>query len=479
MSTETKNKEMQENELTSSTNFHQDEQYNIFDFFKEHTTLLVTCVSAATATMSVILHYAVGRMNYAYLEYWGITTLHANTNNQNELYTAICSLLFCLSLMIIHGLLSGTSDAFRYYNKLLLKTNLLIKDSKRLNKETQRKIHILAGKIDSLSPKENEKPALEEIKKKIDEYEAHTSKMQESTQSLIEVKRSFRRKIFWEIIAAIAFSWLLGSLSLILLGSAATIKRGLPPVQIILSIIALDLLIYFLPAYFTTWYSHHKSKKEETHETLLDLIDSGFPDFPIDKFVINGIKPMLSDKSLKAGLVKLVITIITLLFMMSAIGTTSAKEKRTFPLYNDDTTLYAIVYFSGSTVILEEAFCQDDQITIDTSKQRILTTEDLSYNMVSFESVTVNRVNTSQDLEQGSSSIKDFVDNLVSLFKIIRVKFAEVLSRIKELCSESDFTPSKDIEISESLASELQHNGINTFRGNEHIRHRDCSFQQT
>ena len=72
-----------------------------------------------------------------------------------------------------------------------------------------------------------------------------------------------------------------------------------------------------------------------------------------------------------------------------------------------------------------------------------------------------------------------FVCKIGLAFKIIRVKFAEVLSRIKKLCSKSDFTPSKDIEISESLASELQHNGINTFRGNEHIRHQDCSFQQT
>lgn len=135
--------------------------------------------------------------------------------------------------------------------------------------------------------------------------------------------------------------------------------------------------------------------------------------------------------------------------------------------------------FSGTTVFLEEASCQDDQITIDTSKQRSLTTDDLSYNNVSFENVTVNRVNTSQDLEQGSSSIKDFVDNLVSLFETIRVEVAEVLSRIKALCSKSDFAPSADIAISEPLASELQHKRINTFRENAHTRPLDRSFPQT
>ena len=479
MSTETKNKELQEVEHTSPTTSHQEEQYKIFEFFKEHTTLLITCVSAITAIISVILHYAVGRMNYAYLKYWDIATLHANTNNQNELYTAVCSLLCCLSLMIIHGLLSGTSDAFRHYNKLLLKTNLLIKDSKSLNRKIRKKLRTLSKKIDSLSPEKNKKPEVEEIKKKIDEYEADIHEIQKSTQFLIGAKRQFRGKIFWEFVVAITFSLLLGSLSFILLGSVATIKDGLPPVRIILSVIAFDLLIYFLPAYLATWYSHQKSKKEENNETLMALLASEFPEFPIDKFVINGIKPMLSDKSLKAGLTKFIIIIISLLFTMSAMGTITAKEKSTFPLYTDGTTLYAIVYFKGTTVFLEKASCQGDQITIDTSKQRILTTDDLSYNNVSFENVTVNRVNASRDLEQGSSSIKDFVDNLVSLFETIRVKFAEVLSRVKALCSKSDFVPSKDIEIPEPLASELQYKRSITFRGNEYIRPRDCSFQQT
>lgn len=67
MDTIEKSEEKQEEEKYPSNASLEEEQYKVFDYCKEHPGLLVTCVSALVAIISFLLHYAVGRMNYAYL----------------------------------------------------------------------------------------------------------------------------------------------------------------------------------------------------------------------------------------------------------------------------------------------------------------------------------------------------------------------------------------------------------------------------
>lgn len=428
MSTETELTEVQEKHSVSSENVPQEEQYKLFDFFKEHNGFLVTCISALIATMSVIFHFAVGRMNYAYLEYWDIASIHANNGNQNELYTVVCSFLFLLSLMLIHGLLSGTSDAFRYYNKILSRMNWTIRRAQKTRKKLQKKMRKLTKRLDRLSLKERDDPIAKEIMKEIEEHEADDKEGQSALKGAIKARWIIRLKVFFEIVVAVVVSYLLGSLFLVLIESTGTIAESLRLTRTVAFIVIFDLLIYFLPAYFKTRCSRKQYEKENTVESIAELIDSGIPDFPMEKVATKGIKTMLSDGKLKAGLVRLITVTIILLFAISAVGTTSAEQKRNFPIYDDGANRYAIVYFSGSTVFMEEASYQDGTITIETAKQRIITTDDLSYNMVSFDNVIINRTQNTQVLEDDTSAMKDIISGIGEFFEKISTKLKEVLT---------------------------------------------------
>ena len=92
MSTETQSVEAKEENATSPNNTPAENQYKIFDYFKDNTGMLIACVSALVAIGSWLLRFAVGRMNYAYLAYWDISSLHANIYNQSELYLIACTL---------------------------------------------------------------------------------------------------------------------------------------------------------------------------------------------------------------------------------------------------------------------------------------------------------------------------------------------------------------------------------------------------
>ena len=123
------------------------------------------------------------------------------------------------------------------------------------------------------------------------------------------------------------------------------------------------------------------------------------PTFPIDSIVEKGFISVLSDKKIKQAIVQIVLVTILMLFLMPVSGTSSAKIKDDFPIYTDEYGTYAIIYFGDSTVFMEKATVQDGTILIDTSKQRIVTTDDLIYHRVSFNNVVINRIEDIGELD--------------------------------------------------------------------------------
>lgn len=416
MSIETEIAEVKEEKNASHESTPKDNEYKIFDYFKEHTGLLVTCVSALVAIMSFILHYAVGRMNYAYLAYWDIGLLHANTSNQNELYTVVCSLLYLLSLMLIHSLLSGTSDTFRYYNKLLSTMRLSIKESRKETSKLRSKVQALSNQLESLTPEEKQSESAIEAEKGLERAKAIGDEFVGSTKELKSARNTLRKWVVIQFAVAVAFSYVIGLLFLSLVNTTATIVGNLRSSQAILFIILLDLVIYFLPAYFKSRCAGKKHENRDTTKRILELINSEAPSFPFDSFIKNGMKSVLSDKNLKLVAWQIIVVTVVLLFMMSASGTSSAKLKRDFPIFEDAHGSYAVVYINESTRFMEEASIKDRRIVIDTTKQRVIDSDDISYAIVTVDEVTVIR-NDDQTSEENSFSVKIIWEKIESFLK--------------------------------------------------------------
>lgn len=422
MNTDTTIEEVQERTNASPQDAPEKNQYKIFDYFKDHTGLLVTCVSALVAIMSFIFHFAVGRMNYAYLEYWDIASLHANTDNQNELYMVVCSMLYTLSIALIHGLLSRTSDTFRFYNKLLSTMHQAIKESKKLVRRLQRKIRVMSRDFKRLPYAAKRDPAAKEIQKKIKEYKEISEKGTNSIQALKEPRGKLRRRVAFRIAGTIILSYLIGTLFLALANTTGTLVESIRASWIVAASIGSASLIYFVPAYLATRCSRKQYQSENVIEKIEELISSEIPDFPFEKIVRNGIKSMLSDKMLKAAGWLIIAVTVVMLFTMSVTGTVSAKQQRRFPIYTDGSTSYAIVYISDSAMFMEEATEKDGTLIIDTTKQRIVTSEDISYDMIVFDDVSVIKNDDTLEFDRSEFSVKDVVDAVESFFETLKTK---------------------------------------------------------
>ena len=432
MSTETEIAEVKEEQKASPESTQKDNEYKIFDYFKEHTGLLVTCVSALVAIMSFILHFAVGRMNYAYLAYWDIGSLHANTRNQSELDMVVCALMYILSLFIIHSFLSKTSDTYRYYNKLFAIIKRSIKLTEENNKASSEKLREHEVSYNLLSPKEKETSEAEEMKKLIEESRGF---LKESTKGISDLKKARKKATIWvavQILTSFFLSYCIGSMFLLFLNETVSVQEGFQKTRAIVLILVVDFITYFIPAYFATKNAGKNLSSEEVLIRTAELIEKDIPKFPIQDFKNKGIMSILTDQKIKlAGVQSVVITVI-LLFILTVAGTIGANQQRSFPIYTEGSTTYAVVYTSGSTRFMEEATINDRSILIDTTKQRIITSDDISYVVEVFDEVSVVRIENTQKMEQHKISVKSIMETIGSFLEATLDKIGEVLKKDAE-----------------------------------------------
>ena len=429
MSTETEIMEVKEEKVTSSDNAPTENQYKIFNYFKDKPAMLIACVSALVAIGSWLLRFAVGRMNYAYLAYWDIATLHANNNNPNELYMVAGILLFTLVLMIIHSVLNKLSDTFRYYIPLLLLTNRSINLSKKEKQAFLKELRKLYIRFSILPLKKKKSIEGITIKKEI---EKHSKKTKEELKEIQRVKKA-RQFIRIGVMIQVAFDvfllYLLGSMFFVLINMSGTIRDSIQGSWVIALFILLELADKYIPAYREASRSCKQYKDEEALRKARELLSSEMPKFPLEALKSWEIKAVLSDKVLKSVMVSILTGMIIIILSISFAGSLSAKMVRSFPMYTDGDVSYAVVYTSGSTRYMEEAVIEDGTLIIDTTKQRIITSEDITYTVEVFDDVSVIRIDEALKVEKDIIPVEKVFTAIGSFLKTIWSAAEEVLSK--------------------------------------------------
>lgn len=426
MSTETEIMGMQEQDEGSAENKIKENEYRIFEYFKDNTGMLITCVSAMVAVVSWLLRFAVGRMNYAYLSYWNIASLHANVSNSNELYMVAGVLAFTLVLMIIRSILSKLSDTFRYYVPLLLLTDRSVRLSKKEKHEflkEMRRINMRLSRLPSRKKKSAEGIA---IRKEIEE---HCKRTKDELKDILDVKKareSLRFLVILQILSAVFLLYLLGSMCALLISASGTIRENIPSFWMVALFIIIGLLCEYVPVYMESKRTCKQYKDEEVFSKVRELLKLEIPKFPLAALKNWEIKTMLTDAAIKSAMASIITGLIFIVFLASFLGTLNAKVLRSFPMYTDGQTSYAVVYTSGSTRFLEEAAVQDEVLVINTAKQRVITSEDFSYSIETFDGVSVVETDEADEIEKDSMSIKKVVTAVVAFVKTMWTKIGEV-----------------------------------------------------
>ena len=82
-----------------------------------------------------------------------------------------------------------------------------------------------------------------------------------------------------------------------------------------------------------------------------------------------------------------IILLLMVLILMPLDGYTTAVSKKTFYIFTNENQNEAIIFHSEDTYILEKAEINEKSITINTSKQRIMKTTDITFEKMTFDTV--------------------------------------------------------------------------------------------
>lgn len=358
------------------------DKHSIYNYFKDHPSVLIAAVSALVAVLTVALNYINFVNINAYLSFFEIEYTGAVTTPQIRYFFAIAA-GFLVVLVISQSFISRTFEAYTPYKRRFLLCKYAKRSAKKKIKEVQRIYKEYKTQTESYSKAEQ------------DEIEHNCQDAQEAFEKLTYhyKKMKKRRKMYQLLIGISCFiTWLLMFLVSLLMFAVV-----IPQITQAMLFAALASLLYTGVAATVNWglYCVIQIKRKqikqdvEKDESEQVLSYDEFPTIPITTAVNFDIRKALTNTTWKLAMITTVAVLLSSTFMSSTLGTKTAETKNAFFIITREDVDYAVIYTDGDTAILEKATIQDDQITIDTSDQMMISLSGVPMKKQVFEEVNL------------------------------------------------------------------------------------------
>lgn len=358
--------------------------YSIYNYMRSNTGFAIATVSGVVAVTSFIFKYTSVLYNHAYLRFWNIDTAYARQEDVGVVYTALGVFIYYCLMMFAQYLVSNTVRVYKHHNKVFLVWKNLCKKLKK-KRRTYRKLR--RRQMKRLQKMPVNTPEYRQLSEQNAEIDEKVKKM----DARISDKKTMRiYKARLTIHVALAF---LGAVFLCFIGSLA-LSLNYDAEARWIAVVVLSLLPTFLSI---TLYSLKRWRKaemdrfvdEELPKYKQEIKEDRLPLFPAETLFQNGIKYFLTNKTIAMLIIQYVITIAACVFVVVSSGNRTANKITEFPLWTDGVSTYAVIYNNGEHIIMEGITLESENATIDTSVQRIVGADDISYEIRSFEKVYI------------------------------------------------------------------------------------------
>lgn len=354
------------------------DSHSIVNYLVEHTGVLFTCISAMIAVLSFIFKYAVVLYHKSYLDYWNIDTAYIASKDDMFLYTIFSTFVYVLLLVLFNYIMNETVIVFEHYNKYLSYLKHETKELKKQLKLAKKQLKAIKkqmrqSNVSNIEKLEIEKTKQEKIVSRIGE------KMPYIKSNLI--KAHFQ--IFLNVILTFFLSYVVINIAtnLVIANSAVYEYPGLRKAMFIMLFGV--FILYFIPALFSTRWK--KVSKDEKFIEYITSSDFKFEDkkFPI-QFLLHPDKNIFTNKLIIRTIAMLLILPILMLPVYRDQGLKEAKNKEKYQICLEYDKIYAAVYNNGESIILEEAIITDNKIKIYTNRQKIVASNNITYEVRRF-----------------------------------------------------------------------------------------------
>ena len=355
----------------------------IKEYLKKTPTVLIAVVSAIVTVMSVIIGYAGRLSNVAYLKYWNVDELYATLETKNVAYLAVNSVMWMVAITIANGIAERAVANYYHYSVVERYIQKQIGVCLKIYKSSEKQV-VLIEKDFWSNKHATEKDFF--LWKKIASIKEDL-KLQR--QALKELKYENRHNIWrWKkalIIDSVAAE--------AILFFTAWLSFTVVSLTELTSITLLSFLQLALAFFYS--YENTKNQREALRKHSQESV------FAKENLRLSErIKKLKKSESeqyeknrghfkvdFKSVILLVLATIVAVLFVMPLAGFLSAKSQRRFKILPHETTNEIVVFHNEDTYILEEAKINENTITINTAKQRILKTNDIAFEKMTFDTV--------------------------------------------------------------------------------------------
>lgn len=372
---------------TPQSQVHNERQYSIYNYFKNHPAFLVTCVSAFVAVVSFLLNFAASQYTRSFLRYWMIDTGYAKEHSPELLFSCLFSLMYMFVIFVVHQIMSSTARTYGFYNRILSALKWHYKDAKKGLRGIKKIIRKHRKTLEALImlPDENKNQLIDEIEKHEQEYKA----LAISVDDLTTLKRKCMLWLVCNVIFTILLMYVFLLFVVYLMVSWNSENPGESPAIITSILVGVFLFLYIVP-------THKKSKVRKTQKTEFstkrleeEIQHAEQYHFPIIDILNGSIKRFFSNKSIWRMFFTVIVLVGLFVTIYSTAGKEAAEKLQDFPIYTDETGTYAVVYNNGDTLVLKGANIEDTQIEINVRQQKVVPSSDISYEILTFEEVIV------------------------------------------------------------------------------------------
>ena len=376
-----------ETQDASQPQVHNERQYSIYNYFKNHPAFLVTCVSAFVAVVSFLLNFAASQYTSSFLRYWMIDTAYAKETSTELLYSCLFSLTYMFVIVVVHKIMSSTARTYGFYYRILSALKWHYKDAKKDLRGIKKTIRKHKKTLKSLIklPGEDKNQLIGEIEKRKQEYKA----LAISVDDLATLKRKCMLWLVGNVIITAFLMYVFLLFVVYLMVSQNIENPGASPAIVTGILVGVFLFLSIAPTHKKSKVRKAQKSEFSTKRLEEEIQHADQYHFPIIEIINGSIKSFLSNKSIRQMFFAVIVLIGLFVTTYSTAGKEAAQKIQDFPIYIDETGTYAVVYNNGDTLVLKGAHIEDTQIVINVRQQKVVPSSDISYEIHTFETVIV------------------------------------------------------------------------------------------
>lgn len=367
-------------------------QYHAYEYFKHHSSAFFAIASAVVAIISLVLNFAAFLSTNSYLMYFRVDNVAYRASIQ-FIYLFAISLIFFAVIILFQGFLSKTFDVYLpYKKKLLLYKYYFKKNKKDIEYGKKMRTAIRENLIETSDSIADDKKT--QTEKNLTWLSESAKKIESEYKSIKKDVRKWRIAYYILLVLSCILVWGVLSIASILLLSIASYEWD----NIISSAMIFSVLFVLIGA-LENWFLscvlrvNRKKIKADANLDKKEVLPlySDLPEFPISSILDGNFKSFLSDSNCKRFIATIMLCLTLVVMVSSWSGVQSAKTQKAFFVLDDNDQTYVLIYNNGESAILEKAEINGNNIIIDTTHQKIVSSIGLDMKKYEYESVEIVR----------------------------------------------------------------------------------------